>query len=157
MNGDPFITYRFIVTLLPADAYLPAAQIALVSAVAPAAFQEVKGLGADLEVMSYQEGGTNDYVHQLPVRHSWNRIVLQRGIARGPDLWFWYAAGLSQSLGGRRDGVIILLSPDGKPTVTWSFSGGIAAKWNGPELNAMQGAVAIESLEIAHHGLTRIL
>ncbi len=27
-------------------------------------------------------------------------------------------------------------------------------KWGGPDLNAMESAVAMESLEIAHHGLT---
>ena len=37
--------------------------------------------------------------------------------------------------------------------MSWTFQGGIAAKWVGPELNAMQSAVAIETLEIAHQGL----
>ena len=78
-------------------------------------FQEVKGLGADLEVTAYPEGGVNDHVHQLPVRHSWSRISLRRGVVRDPGLWSWYMAGLTQSLGARRDGTIILMTPAGTP------------------------------------------
>jgi phage tail-like protein len=153
---DPLGSYNFLVTLDPGDAYLPPAQAQLVPILASGAFQEVKGLGADLEVMPYSEGGINDFIHQLPVRHSWSRLSLRRGIARGPALWDWYYAGLSGSLGARRDGAVFLLSAEGAPAIAWTFSGGIAVKWTGPEMNAQNAAVAIESLEVAHHGLTQI-
>jgi phage tail-like protein len=156
MIDIPLPGYRFIVTLDPGDAYLPPAQAVMLTLFLGGAFQEVKGLGADLEVMSYAEGGVNDYVHQLPVRHSWNRISLRRGVVREPGLWFWYLAGLTQSLGARRDGAIVLLTPAGTPAMSWIFRGGIAAKWIGPELNATQNAIAIEGLEIAHHGIEQI-
>ena len=157
MIFDPLTAYRFIVTLDPGDAYLPPAQAALVVLSATAGFQEVSGLGADLEVMPYAEGGRNDYVHQLPVRHSWTRISLKRGMLADPGLWFWYQAGLTQSLGARRDGAILLLNPAGIPTAAWTFRGGIAVKWSGPTLNSMQDAVAIEGVEIAHHGVTQVV
>ena len=153
---DPVGAFNFFVTLDPGDAYLPLTQALLVPLVATGAFQEVKGLGADLEVLAYAEGGVNDYVHQLPVRHSWNRLSLRRGVARGPALWDWYQAGLSGSLGARRDGAVFLLTADGLPAVAWTFTGGIAVKWSGPELSAQNAAVAIEALEIAHHGLTQV-
>ena len=156
MIEDPLPGYRFLVTLDPADAYLPPAQALLITLVAAGQFAEVKGLGAELEVMAYAEGGVNDTVHQLPVRHSWGRITLSRGVVRDPGLWFWYLAGLSQSLGARRDGAIVLLTPSGIPAIAWTFRAGLAARWSGPELSAMQDAVAIESLEIAHEGLLQI-
>ena len=149
----PFGSFNFFVTLDPADAYLPPAQVAHIPMVAAGAFQEVRGLGADLEVMPYPEGGANDFVHQLPVRHTWTRITLRRGLVRDPGLFAWYRAGLTQSLGARRDGSVVMTSPSGTPVMAWQFRAGIAVKWSGPDLNAMQSAVAIESLEIAHHGL----
>jgi len=155
LTPDPLPKYRFIVTLDPADAHLPLAQAALVPLFAAAGFQEVTGLGAALEVTAYAEGGRNDSVHQLPLRHSWNRITLKRGLIRDPGLWSWYQAGLTQSLGARRDGCVLLLGADGIPAVAWSFHGGLAAKWSGPDLHAEQNAIAIEALEIAHEGLTR--
>jgi phage tail-like protein len=157
MSERPLPGYRFVVTLDPADAYLPPAQAALVPLVASGGFHEASGLGAELEVLPYPEGGVNDFVHQLPVRHTWSRLTLKRGLVRDPGLWFWYLAGLSQSLGARRDGAVLLLTPQGQPAVSWTFRAGLAAKWNGPELNAMQSAVAVESLEIAHEGLTQVL
>ena len=152
----PLPAYRFIVTLLPGDAFLPPAQAALLALFPGGAFQEVKGLGADLEVLSHPEGGINDFAHQLPVRHSWSRITLNRGVVREPGLWLWYTAGLTQSLGARRDGAIMLLTPGGTPAMSWMFEAGIAVKWSGPELSATGNAVAVESLEIAHHGLLTV-
>jgi phage tail-like protein len=156
MIDEPLPAFRFIVTLDPADAYLPPAQASLLPLFAGGEFAQVKGLGADLELSATPEGGVNDFVHQLPVRHSWTRIVLQRGVVRQPGLWMWYLAGLSQSLGARRDGAILLLTPGGTPALAWTFRAGLACKWTGPELNATQSAVAIESLEIAHHGLSQV-
>jgi len=156
MTEDPIPSYKFFVTLLPGDAYLPASQLALMALFSGADFLEVKGLGADLEVTAYPEGGVNDHAHQLPVRHTWNRISLRRGVVRDPGLWTWYLAGLTQSLGERRDGTIVLMTPSGAPAMSWTFQGGIAAKWVGPELNATQNAVAIEALEIAHEGLITV-
>ena len=157
MIEDPLASYKFLVTLLPGDAYLPPAQALLLPLVAAGEFMEVKGLGADLEVTAYAEGGVNDHVHQLPVRHSWNRISLRRGVVRDPGLWAWYVAGLTQSIGARRDGSVILMTPAGTPAMSWIFHAGLAAKWVGPELKAMQNSVAVEALEIAHEGLIRVL
>jgi phage tail-like protein len=153
---DPLPGYRFIVTLDPADAYLPPAQAVLVSLVASGEFSSVKGLGAELEVLAQPEGGRNDFIHQLPVRHSWPRIALTRGVVRDWTLWDWYVAGLTQSLGARRDGAIVLMTPAGTPAVAWAFRGGLAAHWTGPEMAASDNAVAVESLEIAHQGLTQV-
>jgi phage tail-like protein len=153
---DPLPGFRFVVTLDPADAYLPPLQAALVTLVAAGQFHEVSGLGAELEVTPQPEGGRNGFVHQLPVRHTWDRIVLRRGMVRDVGLWLWYQAGLTGSLGARRDGAIMLLTPLGIPAIAWAFRAGLAAKWTGPELNAMNDAVAIESIEIAHQGLTQV-
>lgn len=156
MTDDPFHGYRFHVTLGPGDAYLPPEQALAVVPMLAAGFQEVSGLGGQLEVTAYAEGGENDHVHQLPVRHSWGRISLKRGITNDIRLWLWYQAGLYQSLGARRDGVVTLLTDDGKPVMAWLFRGGLAVKWDGPSLNAGQSALAIEALEIAHEGILQV-
>ena len=156
MTFDPLPGHRFVITLDPADAYLPSAQAAAILLVAAGQFQKAKGLGAELEVFAYPEGGRNDYVHQLPVRHSWTRIVLERGVVQDPGLWFWYLAGLTGSIGARRDGAIVLLTPAGLPAIAWEFRAGLAVKWSGPELSAKDNAIAVESIEIAHEGITQL-
>ncbi len=55
-----------------------------------------------------------------------------------------------------RDGQVELLSwvtGTSGPVRVWAFRRGYPVKITGPDLNAMASAVAIESLEIAHHGL----
>lgn len=152
----PFPNYRFFVTLDPADAYLAAASAVLPDFVGVGAFSDVTGLSGELEVMAVPEGGQNDYVHQLPVRHTWGRITLKKGILLSAGLWDWFAVSVGGSHGARRDGAVILLSPDGIPVVAWEWRAGLAAKWVGPDLNAREGAVAVESLEIVHEGLTQV-
>jgi phage tail-like protein len=156
LEESPLGAFRFLVSLDPADAYLPPDQALLVPIVAAGGFQECRGLGGELEVMAYPEGGRNDYVHQLPVRHSWPRIQLRRGLLRDGVLWRWYQAGLTGSLGARRDGAILALDEAGLPALAWVFRGGLAARWTGPEFNALQSAIALEGLEIAHHGIEQV-
>jgi phage tail-like protein len=153
---DPLPSYRFVVSLDPSDTYLPLAQSSIITLIAAGQFSEVTGLGAQLEVLAHAEGGRNDYVHQLPVRHSYSRIALKRGVVRDPGLFFWYQAGLTQSIGARRDGAIILLTELQVPAIGWIFRGGLAAAWKGPELKATDSAVAVESIEIAHEGLLQV-
>jgi phage tail-like protein len=153
---DPLGAYKFLVSLDPTDAYLPSAQSALITLIAAGQFAQVSGLSAQLEVTAHPEGGRNDYVHQLPVRHSYPKITLSRGVVRDPGLFFWYQAGMSQSIGARRDGAIVLLTPQGVPAVGWIFRGGLACGWKGPELQGAQNAVAIESLDIVHEGIQQV-
>lgn len=153
---DPLPAYRFLVSLDPTDTYLPFAQSSVITLIAAGQFSEVTGLGAQLEVLAHPEGGHNDYVHQLPVRHSYSRIVLKRGVVRDPGLFFWYQAGLTQSIGARRDGAIVLLTPQQVPAIGWIFRGGLASGWKGPDLKASDNAVAVESIEIAHEGLLQV-
>lgn len=153
---DPMPAHRFLISLDPTDAYLPFAQSSIITLIAAGQFSEVTGLGAKLDVLAHPEGGRNDYVHQLPVRHSYTTLTLSRGVVRDPGLFFWYQAGLTQSIGARRDGAIVLLTPSGAPAVGWIFRGGLASGWKGPELRANDNAIAIESIEISHEGLLQV-
>lgn len=153
----PLPNYRFLVSLDPVDAYVPTLASASPQILMAGAFSDVTGLSGELDVITHAEGGQNAFVHQLPVRHTWGRITLKKGVVRDRTLWDWFSEGLTGSLGARRDGAILLHTPDGELAVTWEFRAGLAAKWTGPDLSAREGGVAIESLEIVHEGLTQIL
>jgi phage tail-like protein len=156
MRPFPLGNYRFFVSLDPVDAYFPPSGAELPSIVGIGGFSDVTGLNGELEVLPHYEGGQNDFLHQLPVKHTWGRLTLKRGLVQGDTLWDWYRAGLLGSLGARRDGAVILLDFDGMPVVTWTFRAGLAAKWSGPDLNAKDGAVAVESIEVSHQGITQV-
>jgi hypothetical protein len=42
------------------------------------------------------------------------------------------------------------------PNNIWYFRRGLPVKYTGPSLNATQSSVAIESIEIAHEGLSQV-
>lgn len=40
--------------------------------------------------------------------------------------------------------------------VQWEFRSAFPSNWRGPELNAAQSTVAVESFELTHEGLARV-
>jgi phage tail-like protein len=55
----------------------------------------------------------------------------------------------------RKNGRIILQDSEGKDKWYWTFTGAYPVKWTGPDFKTDSGAVAIESLEIAHKGIKK--
>ena len=153
----PLPNYRFQVSLESTQPYRPPSVTAVPKVVLVGAFCDVTGLSGELEVLAHPEGGQNAFVHQLPVRHTWGRLTLKKGVVLDRILWDWFDKGLTGSLGARRDGSVSLLDADGRLAITWGFRAALAAKWTGPELSAREGAIAIESLEIVHQGLTQVV
>ena len=69
------------------------------------------------------------------------------------DLWNWRKHVLDGRT-ERQSGAVVLLNEARQPALRWTFREGWPAKWDGPSLNGKNNEVAIETLEIAHHGLT---
>jgi phage tail-like protein len=115
-------------------------------------FSECTGLQAEYEVFEYQEGGENGFVHKFRGRAKYPNIVLKRGVTEDKALYNWFSA--TQEEVTRAEGDITLLSPSLETLRKWSFAGAFPVKWQGPNLKANSGEVAIETLEFAHHGFT---
>jgi phage tail-like protein len=100
------------------------------------------------------EGGLNTYVRKFPGRLKQTNLTLKRGIV-DKLMWDWFYA---TSIGRItfRGGTISVFDPSGKQEVlTWRFVQAFPARWVGPELNAAQNSVAVETLELCHQGLIR--
>ena len=122
-------------------------------------FSECTGLASEVGTEEYPEGGENRFTHRFPSRHTSPNLVLSRGVASSSALWDWYAEYLVAGRVLPRDGQIELLSwidDELAPARVWWFRRGYPVKITGPDLNALTAAVAIESLEIAHHGLSLV-
>lgn len=117
-------------------------------------FSECTGLQIETEVMDYPEGGLNTHIRRFPGRSKQPNLVLKRGIA-GRVLHDWYlnlVAGDIQF----KNGSILVYDPSGETVeAEWEFESGFPCKWGGPDLNAQQSNVAMESIEICHQGLVR--
>ncbi|MBW3605391.1 MAG: phage tail protein [Actinobacteria bacterium] len=120
-------------------------------------FTEVSGLSVEVSVEEVAEGGQNQFVHKLPGPMKWPNIVLKAGVTSADDLFAW----LSKSSGDRFDGKleretghIAVCDPAGNVVRRWNFAGAFAVRWSGPTLAAASSDLAVEELEIAHHGFT---
>lgn len=125
-------------------------------------FQECAGLGLDVEVKDYLEGGRNDGVVRFAGRVKLQPIVLKRGmfvptVGGYADGWLW--RWLQSLVEGARpvpryDGTITVGdAADRRVVARWTFDRGLPLKVTGPTLNARTGEIAIEELHIAHEGL----
>ena len=138
-RDDPYKAFNFLVEI---------------DGVAVAAFSEVSGLESETDVIEYRTGGEINTVRKLPGLTKHPNLVLRRGVTQDAELWNWRRSVVDGNV-ERRNGSIVLLDDDRTPILRWNFSQGWISKWTGPNLNAKGNEVAIETIEIAHEGLSR--
>jgi phage tail-like protein len=117
-------------------------------------FSQVSGLDSEIEMEEYREGGVNGFVHKLPVRTTHANLLLSHGLTSGSTLWNWYHS-VTQGAIQRRNGTIMLLDSRQAPVMWWNFRNALPVRWTGPAFSATSDEVAVETLELAHEGLTR--
>ena len=115
---------------------------------------EVTGLQIETETETYEEGGVNDFVHQLPKRTKYQHIILKRGITDQDDMWKWYQEVVDGKF-ERKNGAIVLVDVTGEDKWRWDFFDAYPVKWNGPDFRADSNTVAFETIELAHHGIKK--
>lgn len=118
-----------------------------------AIFTEVSGLQVEMDVDEYAEGGNNEYVHRLPGRTKVSNITLKRGISCSNDFFKWYSQ-LALGKIERRNVSVVMYDPNGEEQLRWNFVNAFPVKWIGPQFEADGTTMAIETLELAHDGLT---
>ena len=143
---DPFPTFKYYVEVG--------------GLITEAAFTDCSGLEMATEVFEYQEGGLNEYVHKFPGRTKVSNVTLKRGFATSNKLFKWYKDEMEKKLrtGEKIDlrQVTITLYGHVEPgkSFRWILHRAFPVKWVGPAFKSDELAVAIETLEFAHHGIT---
>ncbi|MFY2826024.1 phage tail protein [Ruegeria sp. MALMAid1280] len=118
-----------------------------------AGFQSVGGLERTTRIEPYREGGVNDFEHQLVVQTTYPPLMLKRGLVDG-ELWDWHQD-VIDGLVERRTVSIALMDDAGSEVWRWICLDAFPSKWTGSDLDATGNAVAIETVELVHHGLRR--
>ena len=114
-------------------------------------FAKCEGLKATYAVKSYEEGGQNGYVHQLPGRLSYENVTLTRAVnSESLGLATWFAS--YQTMVKRSTGRITVLGVGGDEVVTWNLMGVFPVTWSAGAIEAGATGVLIETLVIAHEG-----
>jgi phage tail-like protein len=116
-----------------------------------AGFSEVSGIAMQLDTVAYQEGGVDEYVHQLPDQFAHSNLVLQRGLTDDVTFWEWIQDVMSGNVTRKNVTVKVQENYMGPNTWGWQFLGAYPTTWRGPDLvGGKQGGVAIETIELAY-------
>jgi len=116
-------------------------------------FKSVGGISYEVETTPLKEGGVNNTTWNLVGGFKWKNIVLKRGFTADSSLLKWRTDWLGGTM-VRHSGKITQLDSALNAVCSWSFTGGFPVKWEISEFDASKNEVAIETLEIAHDGLT---
>jgi phage tail-like protein len=130
-------------------------------------FRSCSGLKIETAVVEVEEGGFNHTTRKLVGRSKYPNIVLKKGFVGADSKLYkikrWM---MDDSPGGsiarpgwvtpnRISGTITQKGPD-NTEAKWVFAGGWICKWEGPDLDAGKNEISVESIEIAHEGLTML-
>lgn len=144
MVEQPFTAFNFAVAINVPD---------ISAEVCNASFSECDGLDITMEVKTIREGGNNGRQIRLAGPLSYAQLTLKRGMTASFDLWHWFAAVLDRpSL--RADAEVVVFAPDGvTERARFVLSRCLPVKLKAPPLNAKDGMVAIEELQLAYESL----
>ncbi|SDD33910.1 phage tail protein [Actinokineospora iranica] len=116
------------------------------------AFHTCSGMGAQMEVEQFAEGGNNGFAWQLPTRITWSNITMTRPVtAASVKVVRWMTEVIERV--ERKNGEIVALTPDLTPITRWQVLGIVPVRWQGPSFDPADSAAAVETLEFAHEGL----
>jgi phage tail-like protein len=119
-----------------------------------AAFAECDGLEVGMDVKTIREGGNNAAQVRFAGPVTYGMLTLKRGLTPRFDGWNWMSASLADP-SYRARATITLLAPDGKTEIVrFELARCLPVKIKSPALNAKEGSVAIEELQIAYETLT---
>ena len=118
-------------------------------------FSEVTGIDASVDVMEYREGDMVQTPMKIPGLKKYGNITLKQGLADSMVLYECIAEGVNGAV-QRKTITITLLDEEETPAASWQVINAWPTKYTAPDFNATSSEVAIETLEIAHEGMTRV-
>lgn len=149
--GNESVQYPFTVFNFSVEIEVPG----ISPQVCSAAFSDCDGLEMTMEVKTIREGGNNGEQIRLTGPLSYGQLTLKRGMTSTFDLWDWFNATLMNASLRAKRAEVVLLAPDGKTErARFILKRCVPIKLKAPVLNAKDGAIAIEELQLAYESLT---
>ena len=120
-------------------------------------FTEVTGLDMQVEPIEYREGSSPEYSKiKMPGMHKFSNLTCKRGTVAGDSDFYKWVKTISLNKAERRDVIISLLDESHSPLMTWKAKNTFPVKLQASDLKADGNEVAIETLELAHEGLSLV-
>lgn len=118
-------------------------------------FQEVSGLDLEAQVIEYRHGNSPEFsTIKMPGIKKSSNVTLKKGVFKGDNsFWDWFNQ-IKLNTIGRKSVLISLLDEGGNPAMTWTLKNAWPTKITGTDMKADGNEVAVETIEVAHEGIT---
>ena len=118
-------------------------------------FREVSGLNVETKIIEYRDGISPEFSKiKMPGMMEYPNITLKRGTFTGDNDFYKWLNTIRMNTIERRDLTISLLNESHEPVVVWKVKNAFPVKVQSTDLKADGNEVAIETLELAHEGLS---
>lgn len=118
-------------------------------------FQEVSGLDTEAQPIEYRRGDSPQFsALKMPGIKKYSDVTMKKGVFKSDNkFWDWFNE-IKMNTVKRKPVTISLLDEGGAPTMVWTLTNAWPTKVTGTDLKAAGNEVAVETIVIAHEGLT---
>ena len=118
-------------------------------------FSEVSGFDAAIDVVEYRAGDDPAITPtKLPGLIKYGNITLKWGSCETMALYDWLID-ITEGTIEKKTVTLTALDEEGSPAASWRCINAWPVKYTAPDFNGTSSEVAIETIELAHEGLTR--
>lgn len=120
-----------------------------------ASFQEVSGLDTETDVVEYRHGDSPDFTTiKMPGLKKSSDVTLKKGIFTTDIKFFTWFNEIKLNTIERKTVTIMLLNEKGDSEIVWTLTNAFPKQVQGTDLNSTSSDAAVETLVLAHEGLT---
>jgi phage tail-like protein len=118
-------------------------------------FQEVSGLDVEAQPIEYRHGNSKEYsVIKMPGLKKFSDVTMKKGVFKGDNkFWDWFKE-IQMNTIARKTITISLMTEGEDVAMVWSLKNAFPTKVTGTDLKSQGNEAAIETIVIAHEGLT---
>jgi phage tail-like protein len=118
-------------------------------------FQEVSGLDVEAQPIEYRSGDSPEFsTIKMPGIKKYGNVTLKKGFVPNNSQFLEWFNQIKLNTVKRTTVTITLQDEAGAPAMTWTLSNAWPTKISSTDLKSESNDVAIETIEIAHEGLT---
>lgn len=118
-------------------------------------FQEISGLDVEAQTIEYRHGDSPVFsAIKMPGIKKYGNVTMKKGVFKGDNQFFDLLNQIKTNTIKRVPVTISLLDEIGKATMVWTLHNAWPTKITGTDLKSDGNEVAIETIEIAHEGLS---
>ena len=118
-------------------------------------FSEVSGFDATMDVVEYRAGDDPAITPtKLPGLIKYGNITLKWGSSETMVLYDWLID-ITEGTLEKKTVTLTALDEEGSPAASWRCINAWPVKYTAPDFNGTSSEIAVETIELAHEGLTR--